>query len=180
MPSVRPKPNAAAATGAAYDAAVSMTLNWVVHWLDVAWENVDRARAARANPDPADPLAKEFHAGLVAIAAAAFALDARLFAAFPNGRAKPQAPPSPVVGRPLNAGDWLGQYLDETHGVDPHRAADLGRIFELRHTSVHAPTTPRGPTLHPNGHHTSPEVVERNSDEAARLVAAASRVVCQF
>ncbi len=157
-----------------------MQLNWTVHWMLVAEEHVLAGRAARAQyqSNPAGALGDEFRAGLVAVTAASFAIEARMQLVL-GGNAQPASKPT-IVGRAANAGDYLGQFLSEAGVTDPQTILDVGLIFHLRNKSVHPPVANVPPVQHPVGTNTSPEVVAFNADEAERLTKVAGLIVGLF
>lgn len=157
-------------------------LEWVPTWLNVAHDHLQAAHEARSRFDNASDsaaestaLAAEFHACLVAIAAAAFAIEAARDAAGLRDES-PLATPSKPSHRDLNAGDWIAQLLIERALIDTATQDSLGTLFDLRHESVH-PTHRwiEGTRPHPSGSYTSEQVATYSLERAEALVAAANR-----
>jgi hypothetical protein len=161
----------------AYDAEIQSLLNWSHVWISVARERVDAAYAARAlfEIDPSGSLTAEFHAGLVAVAAAAFAIQAEQLKVL--GERSPTRAKPPPHAWPVNSGDWLAQFLREKGSIDSVTAERLGQLFDLRHKSVHPIATQQGLVPHPVGTNTSPEVVAYNADVARDAAELAETVV---
>lgn len=85
--------------------------------------------------DPSsDNVAREMAASLVAISAAAFAVESE---ADRVTFADAQTPPKPRRRGKPNRGDWIGQALVEQGQFALDDAARLGELFNLRNESVH-------------------------------------------
>lgn len=168
---------AATATATAHAPSITSLLHWPLVWMTIADEHAAASAAARADfgSDPSGALTREFHNALIAIAAGAFAVEAEQLRVL-GVRPAPAATP-PMQAWDRNAGDWLGQFLQEMGLIDNATAADLGRMFSLRHKSVHPFAQPEALVPHPVGSNTSPELVAYNADVAAELVAVARHVV---
>jgi hypothetical protein len=152
-------------------------LNWSYVWLAIASDQVAAAHDARKSydSDPSHALTAEFHAGLVAIAAAAFAIEAeqlKVHGSEPTSASEP--PPRPWR---RNKGDWLGQNLIERGAITDTEAEALGRLFDLRNASVHPEAENETLVPHPVGTNTSPEVVAYNADVAEAAAALAVKIV---
>jgi len=156
---------------------IQSLLNWSGLWLSIARERVASAYGARKlyPTNPSAALTEEFHSGLVAIAAAAFAVEAEQLRV-PGPRPKPQSAPPTRAWKP-NAGDRLGQLLVENGSLDATTAEALGRLFDLRNKSVHPRAKVESLAPHPVGTNTSPEIVAYNADIADELIRVAATVV---
>jgi hypothetical protein len=152
-------------------------VDWSAVWLAIAREQLAASRDARTlyALNESRALDAEFHGGLVAVAAAAFAVEAKQLRVLGPSLA-PRAHPPPRAW-PVNAGDYVGQLLLEQGSIDAHTAEALGRLFALRQTSVHP--TPRSERLaaHPVGTDTTRELVAYNADVTEQLVNVAATVV---
>jgi hypothetical protein len=159
------------------DAHIESTLDWPLNWMRVARSHVDAARIARATyeSDNSGALQGEFEAALVALAAAAFAVEAAQIRKW-NGRPTPNNKP-PKQAWDQNTGDWLGQMLVEAKAIDATTAENLGRFFDLRNGSLHPETVQVALTKHPVGTNTSPELVAYNIDVVEPYVDLANFVI---
>ena len=157
---------------------IKMKMNWAPHWLAIARVALIDAHNARGRSvgDASQSLVDEFRDGVVAIAAAAFAVEAEKLRALGNKNLKPQSDPPPRSWK-RNAGDWLGQLLIERDAIDAQIAEDVGRLFYLRNESVHPEPELETPAPHPTGVNTSPELVAYRVEVADHLVDVAERVV---
>jgi ribosomal protein S27AE len=156
---------------------IESLLDWSSVWLAIARENVAAAHAARARyaTEPSRALAAEFHAGLTAVGAAAFAVEAETLNVI-GGEPKAKTPPKPHSRSP-NKGDWLGQHLLEAGSGDAALASSLGELFRRRNASVHPAAAFAALALHPVGTNTSLELVEYTAEVAAESLSVAEQAV---
>jgi hypothetical protein len=166
----------AAGSGDAFDASVESVLDWPGVWLDVARDHAGRAFRARERfaSAPSEALKGEFYASLVAVAAAALAVEAEKLRTL--GGVKSRTPP-PQRPWPANKGDHLGQLLVERGTIDEATAESLGRLFDLRNASVHPASVQAPLEPHPVGTNASRELVAYNADVAREMVALAEGIV---
>lgn len=161
-----------------HDPGIKSLLNWSGVWLSIAHERVGAAHGARKtyDNDPSGALTAEFHAGLVAIAAAAFAVEAEKIRVLGDQKVRPVGA-LPSRSWTSNMGDYLGQLLLENGHIEAATAHDLGRLFALRHDSAHPLANLDDVVWHPVGTNTSRELVAYNADVAEELVAVAEQVI---
>ena len=120
-------------------------LHWDQVWLSIADEHLAAAQSARSRllvDRSSESLNAEFRHALTSIAASAFAVDSAIVVRFgPNTNVPVNSTPIPpgrrLNGRPLNWGDYLGQYFIEAGSTDVRAAHRLGDLVALRHDSVH-------------------------------------------
>jgi hypothetical protein len=164
----------AKAKASAFGPSVRSSLNWSFVWLAIATDHLAAAKSARRaySTNPSVALSAEFHAGLVTIAAAAFAVEAE------QQRVLGKKPKTKTAyPKRANAGERLGQFLQEQGAIDAKTAKALGRLFKLRNDVTHPRAEQVELAAHPAGTNTSPELVAYSAEIAEEMVTLANKVV---
>ena len=168
-------PGTTGAVAVAENVNVELRLEWSHAWLTISRSCVSNARHARdSGAPPHESLEAEFQMGVLAIAAAAFAVEAVKLRVFGEPKIQSNPPRHPW---PINFGDYLGADLVARQLISNTDAYSLGELFDLRHKSVHPTSVFEKPAPHPTGTSTSPEMVAYNVDVAEPLVDVAERVI---
>jgi len=168
-------PGATRASAVIDTPTIQLRLEWSSVWLTISREMVSDARRARDSRVPRhESLNSEFQMGLLAVASAAFAVEAEQRRAVRDSGGASEPPTRPWK---RNAGDWLANHLFSRGLISAEDARCLGELFDLRNKSVHPTSEFEEPRLHPTGTNTSPEMVAYNVDAAEPLVEVAARVI---
>ena len=169
------------------DPALTSGTHMAIHWAEIAIASAQAARRARQALADAQrrgsplelALATEMHASLIAISAAASALDA-LFAEL-----KPLVFTADFTNRWKKNGTKRRQQIRETfkHGfriVGDHWGGDFDRLFDLRADAVRPGASAHGPGAgrHPLGIDAAPEFCRFTCEEAERAARLIVDVYC--
>jgi hypothetical protein len=157
-------------------ARVTLTTNMWFTWREVAVDHLDTARsvrtAAAASGNPASHLGDELRAGLVAVCAAAFSVEAlqRELATL----AVDAAMRNTWKVRKTSAKGRLDQTLKRSvtlrHSEVRGLVVRFGPVIESRGNAVHFDSEPSEPIPHPLGTSTSPEAVRYGLEKAQEAV----------
>lgn len=161
-------------------ARLSVTTSFLLHWSDIAIERAAAARRARSEEEASrasgrpstDALQRELHASMVAIVAAALAIDA-LYGAVRDDAGVPAE--TRERWRANETARWKRILETLKHGFrvgpDAHGwSAELRWLFDLRDRAAHFEERVREPVERPLGGYPAVERVEYAVESADRAV----------